>query len=843
MSEDVSQPNPDDIRDAQKSSLRSKINNTVMALDRSQVIKVYTNRLVHSLVPYEFGEEFIQSIVRELLNHFLNVNQKSSTVELKLVLNQCKRIFLNSNKNSEWIKFLNVINSLMNYKSQDQIKQYLIFLTCLKGVKLDSNILQPSRTFQEVQSSPYGPSSGGNNWFDIRQGSQLSGTEKNDGSMDQLILQHYDTLPESSILPYLSYTLLGVDSKLFQFKDIDEVISIEIPDNINNCYSSLLGKILEPALIYVKLKKFLSTSRNELDSPIKKAFINVLQNRLNEYVNFINEIFYDATSLMTINQKLYRPTLQLRLLYILTDHLNLSGYEFLIKVYELSKFGDLQIQDIANLVFVVVSVPYYEIIENWISKGDLIDTNKDFFIEFDQEANHINDIIKYIPEKVPDFFVQINKDIGFKIFQIGKILIFLNKYCKELQWVNEYIVKYSDIIYQQHQGLRSMNRNFIKSLINLQYNELLQFLNYIVFEKYELLSHLNNFKNFYLMNSNDFIEAIILKGFELFNEPSNQLTSTQLSGILFDAVNFSSVRNFDAAFKNRLDARILDLTHGTIGWQVFTIEYKIDDLPITAITNYNKLNLQYLRFFNFLWKLKQINYLLDINFIESNNLKRNELHEFFARYRTLKFRSRNLKDNKIIWIVKSFNLTNLIRQQLVNFLNNLVYYISFDLIESNYNQVVKEFQKEDNDKLKIKESFLPLIPISNTNDLLNFDEIISINNNYCKKFKFKLIDETVIGKSGKSFITLVYSILETIFKFIKSNEEFNNLIINYISLLNIDENIDMSDIENDLNYVETNSKRLITTIKDLKRDYESLLHEFIHNLKNDLDLKDLAKAF
>ena len=116
--------------------------------------------------------------------------------------------------------------------------------------------------------------------------------------------------------------------------------------------------------------------------------------------------------------------------------------------------------------FTEVVKPYYNIVEHWIER-ELIDNNNEFFIIFDQEQNEFNSIIKLLPAFIKS---------SDKIFQIGKTLIFLNKYCRELKWVNQYNVKYSAILFNNHQGLASMTTNEMIKLIDLQYNEILTFL-------------------------------------------------------------------------------------------------------------------------------------------------------------------------------------------------------------------------------------------------------------------------------------------------------------------------------------------------------------------------------
>lgn len=864
-----------------------------MTLDKDQLIKVYTSRLVNSLVPVEFGHEYIQSITNDLLNHLLKSPQTSSPyIDINQLTNHFKTLFLSNGLQELWIKFQSVLKMLSQTKSVDQICNYLIFLNGLQSTEESSLVpniritsignnsrgyhnIEEQRTHHDLQSSPYHVSS-----HSSKVGSK---NITNIVPLSGVISPYYETLSEDTILTYLSYSLLGLDSKLLSF--LRDGNSIELPPNINSSYSGLLHSILEPGLVYKKLKVFVDSNKGKIASPIKTAFLRSLESELNYSVNHINEYFNtEPTSLIAVYNALFPFILKLRLLYSLTNELNLSGYEFLSNVYHLSKFGDIRIKDLTHNIFSQIAAPYYEVLEHWIIKGELIDNSEEFFIAFNTEAQHINDIIEYLPQRIPDFFVSMNETMAYKIYQIGKMLIFLLKYCKELKWISDYSMKYSTYIFQNNQGIQSMPSNVIIDLINLQYEEILNYFTIVLQEKHSMFHHLQNFKRFLLMNSNDFIESIIEKGIVLFNEPANSLTSNQLSKVLIESINNSSVKNYRSDYKNRLDARILDLSHGNIGWEVFTLEYKISDSPIYHILNYNNGTLEYLKMFNFLWKLRHFSYLLNLNFIECSNVKKNDLRRILSRYIKLKRQLKSksglrlgIRDNKIIWLMKSFNTICLIRHQLIKFISTLVKYLSFDIIENNFDQLMirQLFKSSSPVTHSTSSKNIGILPILNENftkalkkdesnfsgplksklithnmNELTFDELINIHSTYLQKVThFKILNDTEIGKhSGTSYIKQIYQFLEICFAFIKSSEEYNSLIVNYISILNVEENLrseDMNQFDDDLEELENKIKLIVNKIyKDLyMSNYKSMLYIFIKDLRSDTELKDLSRFF
>ena len=58
---------------------------------------------------------------------------------------------------------------------------------------------------------------------------------------------------------------------------------------------------------------------------------------------------------------------------------------------------------------------------------------------------------------------------------------------------------------------------------------------------------------------------------------------------------------------------MLEYSHGEIGWDVFTLEYKVD-APIDTVLDPAAM-VQYLRLFNHLWKVKRIESTLNTSWM------------------------------------------------------------------------------------------------------------------------------------------------------------------------------------------------------------------------------------
>ena len=90
----------------------------------------------------------------------------------------------------------------------------------------------------------------------------------------------------------------------------------------------------------------------------------------------------------------------------------------------------------------------------------------------------------------------------------------------------------------------------------------------------------------------------------LLSKPANALYRHTLTTRLLDAIKGSNAQYDPPDVLRRLDARMLEYSHGEIGWDVFTLEYKVDS-PIDTVID-SEAMVKYLKLFNHMWKIKRI---------------------------------------------------------------------------------------------------------------------------------------------------------------------------------------------------------------------------------------------
>ena len=133
---------------------------------------------------------------------------------------------------------------------------------------------------------------------------------------------------------------------------------------------------------------------------------------------------------------------------------------------------------------------------------------------------------------------------------------------------------------------------------------------------------------------------------------------------------------------------------------------------------------------------------------------------------------------------------------------------------------------------------------------LTIDELITMHRSFLTSItSFKLLSESNVGvHSGQSFVLQIYHLLEVVFAFVKTSEEYRNLLINYISILNVEENIsdgDMDDFDDDLENLERGLKRQLQRIYNelYLQNFKARYHALVLDMRSDMELREISKLF
>ena len=193
--------------------------------------------------------------------------------------------------------------------------------------------------------------------------------------------------------------------------------------------------------------------------------------------------------------------------------------------------------------------------------------------------------------------------------------------------------------------------------------------------KFQLFDHLSALKKYLLLGQGDFIALLLESLSSNLDGPANSQYRHHLTSALDHSIRNSNAQFDSQDMTRRLDARMLELSHGEIGWDVFTLEYRMDS-PLDVVVG-PWAQKQYLKIFNFLWRIKRVEFSLGQIWGKCMTGSRGVL--------------RSCDDDAELsetWKRARGGLAG-----MVHFIGQLQYYILFEVIESGWEALRRETAK------------------------------------------------------------------------------------------------------------------------------------------------------
>ncbi|QPG76727.1 hypothetical protein FOA43_004121 [Brettanomyces nanus] len=735
-------------------------------------------------------------------------------------------------------KFMLVVDELLSMDSNDDVASYLIALDTHTGEKSESSADSEVPFLSQSQSS-------------------------SSKSLNDRILPYYKEaglVEPLEILRNLMFALIGSTSDLFPF----EKDTIKIPIGLNYGEVAQMYELLEPCLILKSLTQIVYG--NEVKSQTKMAFHSVIQEGLLKYTDYVNsinsQILEERDHVLTLRglHLLLSDWIQrLKLFYyleIMSERM--ESNEFVSLLDQLCGQGDPMLRELSKKFFQYCIKPFTEMIQDWTFSGELNEADvkaENFFI-----SKRDSDKLVYQRGRVPSC---LNEKQSYNIYQIGKCLNFLKNDCKEFAWCEQFREKYS------HENSSANNIgdwNFEKAyqeIVHYCYRE-------VICKRYDLIREMSNLHSFLLMGQGDFISALVLKASESLNQSTSSLSANKLIQSLQDSVATTSVKDhYDKSIVDRLDARILEMeSYGTLGWEVFTLDFQLK-FPLNKL--FEADHKEYLRMFNFLFKLVRMSSLLNTGWSDANTLKRDTISGICKRAREVrrlnmdKSNGLSLDDMRSLWIIKTFKRLNILRSEFIKFMNVLMDYILFHVIDNNYKRFMDDLshgkkgfsevvQNVMMGSSRVKElSCMKMDPIENdgiwsknttaTAKDYNLDELVELHGKYIRSIsRCKILDNSSGGKSkgrysGLFYIEQIYGFLSMIIKFVELSKEFNNLLVEMLSVSHLSEDTLKEDKYDEyLSRMDMKFNRLIENLtNEIINKFEDGLELFTKDLMSDQD--------
>lgn len=541
---------------------------------------------------------------------------------------------------------------------------------------------------------------------------------------------------EAALVRDILYVFQGIDGKNIKMSSTENCYKVEAKANLSKSLWDTAVRLAELGWLHNKIRKY--ADQRSLDRSfglVGQSFCAALHQELKEYYRLLSVLHSQLQleddqgvnvgleSSLTLRRLLvwtYDPKIRLKTLAALVDHCQgRKGGELASAVHAYTKTGDPYMKSLVQHILSLVSHPVLSFLYRWIYDGELEDTYHEFFVASDPTVK--TDRLwhdKYTLRKsmIPSF---ITMDQSRKVLLIGKSINFLHQVCHDQTPTTKMIaVTKSAESPRDAADLFTDLENAFQGKIDAAYFETSKYLLDVLNRKYSLLEHMQAMRRYLLLGQGDFIRHLmdLLKP-ELVR-PATTLYQHNLTGILETAVRATNAQFDSPEILKRLDVRLLEVSPGDTGWDVFSLDYHVDG-PIATVFTRECMS-HYLRVFNFLWRAKRMEYILtDIRKGHMCNAKL----------------LRNMPEFSGV-----LHQCHILASEMVHFIHQMQYYITFEVLECSWDELWNRVQQaQDLDHIiAAHEAFLDTITSrclldSNSRVLLNqlravFDQIIELQN-------------------------------------------------------------------------------------------------------------------
>ncbi|XP_073429959.1 gamma-tubulin complex component 2 isoform X1 [Dendrobates tinctorius] len=517
---------------------------------------------------------------------------------------------------------------------------------------------------------------------------------------------------EVAIVEDLLYVLVGVDGRYITAQPIVErqIRSFSVDPNLDMSVKELVNRILPVAASYSSITRFIEEKSSFEYGQVNHALSAAMRTLVKEYMILVTQMEHLQRQGLLSLQKLWfyiQPTLRtMEVLASLATSLNngecLGGATLsLLHDKTFGYTGDIQAQEICLYLTKAASAPYFVILEKWIYRGIINDPYSEFMVEEhelqkekiqeDYNDKYWDQRYTIVQQQIPSFL----QKVADKILSTGKYLNVVRECGCDVTCPDA-----KEIIYTLKE------RAYVERIEKAYSYASKVLLNFLMEEK-ELVAHLRSIKHYFLMNQGDFFVHFMDLTEEELKKTVEDIIPTRLETLLELALRMSTA-NTDP-FKD--DLKIELMPHDLItqllrvlaietqqekvlinndptelalsGLEAFSFDY-IVKWPLSLIINRKALT-RYQMLFRHLFYCKHVERLLCNVWISNKAAKRFSLHS-------------------VKWFAAAFTL----RQRMLNFVQNIQYYMMFEVMEPMWHILEKGLKSVSNidDVLSHHTSFL-----------------------------------------------------------------------------------------------------------------------------------------
>ncbi|MBN3274830.1 GCP2 protein, partial [Polyodon spathula] len=503
---------------------------------------------------------------------------------------------------------------------------------------------------------------------------------------------------ELALVEDLLYLLIGVDGRYITAQPVQgrQNRSFTVDPTLDMSIKELVNRILPVAASYSTISRFIEEKSSFEYGQVNHALAAGMRTLMKEYMILVTQLEHLQRQGMLSLQKLWfyiQPTMRtmeiLASLATSVDKGDCMGGSTLSLLHDrtFNYTGDSQAQELCLYLTKASSVPYFEILEKWIYRGIIKDPYSEFMVE-EHELQK---------EKIQEDYNDKYWDQRYTVVQ-HRIPAFLQKMADKI------LSKYLNVVREcgrdvtcpeAKEILYTLKERAYVEQIEKAYNYASKVLLNFLMEEKELVARLRSIKHYFLMDQGDFFVSFMDLTEEELKKPVDDIIPTRLEALLELALRMSTA-NTDP-FKD--DLKIDLMPHDVItqllrvlaietkqekavinadpteialsGLEAFSFDY-IVKWPLSLIINRKALT-RYQMLFRHMFYCKHVERLLCNVWISNKNAKQYSLHS--AK-----------------WFAGAFTL----RQRMLNFVQNIQYYMMFEVMEPTWHIMENNLKSASN---------------------------------------------------------------------------------------------------------------------------------------------------
>lgn len=492
-------------------------------------------------------------------------------------------------------------------------------------------------------------------------------------------------ITEKSLIRDVLFIFQGIEGKIIKMDSNKDGYRLDPKVRLSPSQKEIILKLSDVGWLYSQVKDFCEwggiiagnerTADRTAAGLVNQSLVLALREELNDYCRLIALLeaqiqdggdtpLGEPSGGLTLRRLVMwtlEPRAQLRALAFLTHAARkVYGGACVSSIYQHLRHGNPGHRAIVCKVLTRACTPVYVMLTQWLLDGALEDPHHEFFIASDPTVAddrlwHDKYSIRW--SMLPSF---ITRSQAQRVLASGKSLNFLRNVCHFRAPIAGREAIKTALQQTTVESLFMQDENCqLENLIGLTFRETSRHVLEEIMTRHKLMDHLRALRRYLLLGQGDFIHYLM----EILNpeldKPATNLYPHNLSSLLETAVVASNAQYEEPDILKRLDVRLLEISPGDLGWDVFSLDYHVDG-PIGSVFTAECMS-QYLMLFNALWKDKRMEMILS---------------DIWKEQAATSKLCRELPELGVV-----LHGVQLLTQEMVHLVHQMEYYMTFEVLE------------------------------------------------------------------------------------------------------------------------------------------------------------------